>query len=179
MPFDQYLLADRNEGLGANTNKGIRAARGEFILQLQDDFRFIGDPDFLQKCVIKFQDDPSLGIIRFTDVTTPTCFQYSDQPHLKRRELHDIVGYYKERVAMTVMERDFVKRWNRQSTYMLDSFGADIFVHTGGAHSFNPCNARHEHLLRLQQNPWLCSLTKAYMWGRHKIKRMLEKLHLH
>ncbi|MCU1237285.1 MAG: tuaH, partial [Candidatus Solibacter sp.] len=38
LPFDVFLMASENRGMGNNTNKGIRAAAGAYILQLQDDW---------------------------------------------------------------------------------------------------------------------------------------------
>src|SRR5450759_3327150 len=37
LPFDKHVLSAKNRGLGNNCNKGIAAADGKYILQIQDD----------------------------------------------------------------------------------------------------------------------------------------------
>src|SRR5690554_4823899 len=47
LPFDKFCFAEANRGLGANTNAGLAAAKGDYILQLQDDWRCVAECDFL------------------------------------------------------------------------------------------------------------------------------------
>ena len=42
--FDVLALSDTNYGLGHNCNKGIAACRMPLLLQVQDDWRFTGQP---------------------------------------------------------------------------------------------------------------------------------------
>jgi len=37
LDFDKFLLSSKNEGMGKNTNKGLIAATGDYIVQLHDD----------------------------------------------------------------------------------------------------------------------------------------------
>ena len=38
LPFDKFILSRKNRGLGANNNAGLKAAEGEYILMVQDDW---------------------------------------------------------------------------------------------------------------------------------------------
>lgn len=37
LDFDKFLLSRKNEGMGKNTNKGLIAVTGDYIVQLHDD----------------------------------------------------------------------------------------------------------------------------------------------
>ena len=70
---------------------------------------------------------------------------YTDWPHLKKLELHNEIGFYKEDVPMWVCELDFARRINRQTRYFVaDQSGTNVFRHIGEEYSFNtgPVQAR-------------------------------------
>ena len=41
LAIDKLVTSETNQGLGANSNKGIKAGTGEYILHLQDDFECV------------------------------------------------------------------------------------------------------------------------------------------
>ena len=65
LKFDKYLFADKNEGMAANVNKGIKAATGEYILQLQDDWICNGPKDYLRLGIKALEENPEIGLIRY------------------------------------------------------------------------------------------------------------------
>ena len=162
MPFDVFLLAETNQGLGANTNKGIRAAKGEYILQLQDDWILNAPNNYLllaQKALSLHKDiammrfrlgqpyvfseylsieDYTLKILSNKQVNKElNRFIYSDNPHLKRKNFHDVFGYYLEGVKMTIMEINMCDNFNRQNGGAATIDGIeDIFEHIGEDESF-------------------------------------------
>jgi len=48
MGFDRLFFAGRKQGLGANLNKGLRAARADYILHLEDDWICQEKMDFIE-----------------------------------------------------------------------------------------------------------------------------------
>src|SRR5215208_366310 len=62
LEFDSRILWPRNSGLGANTNRGISACRGNYILQVQDDFAFVGCRTLIAKSLTIMKADPEVGI---------------------------------------------------------------------------------------------------------------------
>lgn len=183
LDFDVKLCARRNQGLGANTNKGLRAATGDFILQLQDDWLFVGEPDFLSVTIRALQANPDIGMIAFRerpnlavaetrevggsqfDVLIPVldnngevehvgCGVYTDTPHVKRRNFHDIVGYYAERIPMTGMELAMTRAVStRPDMVVAVKRGPEVFRHIGDAYSFNPGARRARLIQRLAKIP--------------------------
>jgi len=177
LAFDVSLCARRNQGLGANTNKGLRAATGDFVLQLQDDWLFVGEPDFLRVAIRALQIHPDIGMIAFRersnlavvetreiggslfDVLIPDlnekgevesvgCGVYTDTPHVKRRNFHDIVGHYAEGIPMTKMELEMNRVVSTRSDMVVAvKRGPEVFRHIGAAHSFNP-GVRRERLIQ-------------------------------
>lgn len=164
MPFDKFLFSKKNQGLGANTNKGIKAATGEFILQLQDDFFLIpGFEDYLEKGVKVLQHNQELGMIRFRlgveytyksstqmeegiikilsktqDNKSLNNFLYSDWPHLKRKEFHIDLGLYIEGKKMELTELDMGIKFFNQDKYevaIIEGF-ENIFNHIGENQSY-------------------------------------------
>jgi len=157
LPFDRFVFAERNRGLGANTNAGLAAARGDYILQLQDDWKCIGPPDFLERGVGLMQARPSIGLVRFTKVFSPDgslppheflesdanvlimrpergspFLLYSDQPHLKSRVYVDFIGPYQESRYMQRTEEDMRRRFNEQQRFEAAFIeGTAAFRHIG------------------------------------------------
>jgi glycosyltransferase involved in cell wall biosynthesis len=63
--FDKYLLVKKNEGMASNVNKGLKAASGKYILQLQDDWVCNGPGDYLNLGIKALEEFPDVGIIRY------------------------------------------------------------------------------------------------------------------
>jgi len=140
LPFDHYLLARENGGIGFNTNKGMKVATGEFILHLQDDWHCDGPEDFLHVAIELMRERDSVSMVQFWreanfdypselvvtqsgrrcrifhDKTGAGCLPpfpiYSDRPHLKRRRVLKSIGYYEERKRPGAeIENDYCRRF--------------------------------------------------------------------
>ena len=140
LPFDKYVFAEKNGGIGANANKGIKACSGKYILQIQDDHLVMpGFNDYLQHGVTVLESNKKVGFLRYIvgrhfkvkhaekiDATeyyvVPKAiwkngergfFQYSDLPHLKPADIHERIGYYLENKPMAYTENEFNIRFLR------------------------------------------------------------------
>lgn len=152
LPFDKKLIADRNQGLGANANKGVASASNEYILQVQDDCEFVGDPSRLHDALRILEEDPRVGIVQLVSsmeaaveeecacpnkpsvryvlfsndqmdrVRDSGLRPYSDQPHIKRRQFCNDIGTYREGVRMTTMELDYQRRVANQNRWYVATF---------------------------------------------------------
>jgi glycosyltransferase involved in cell wall biosynthesis len=167
----RIVRARQNQGWGANANSGCANARGEYLLQLQDDWRFICKPKRLADAFEFLRLNSDIGIVQLTRVGTDLPFErrtfageffrvfrndrcpwvrecsvrpYSDQPHLKRRKfVQDIKGYL-EGVPMTQCENDYKRRVANQSRWKVAMMeGEPCFIHLGEGVSFNPGGRRH------------------------------------
>jgi len=164
LDFDVFCLSVVNRGLGANMNTGLRAAHGEFILLLQDDWICMSYPGYLRDAVAALRACPDVGMVvldawsgaitqevrrlgnidlRVLTAVSPDSGlrgrTYTDWPHVKRRDFHDIVGWYLEGAPMTVTENamtDAVGRQDRYKAAILE--GGAPFTHIGDRYSFNP-----------------------------------------
>ncbi len=61
--FDRLFFAGRNEGLGANLNKGLLAARGGYILHLEDDWTCQKKMNFIEQAIEIMQAHPDIGYV--------------------------------------------------------------------------------------------------------------------
>ena len=182
LPFDIRIFG-KNAGLGANCNRGLEAATGDLILQLQDDWLLTGDGDYLRKAcrvldayddigMVLFRDRPELtgSTTRELDGLTVRVLEphldacgvlvrvgdgaYSDNPHLKRREFHAIVGGYADKVPMTEMELRMSRAIAAQSRYKVATVdGLEVFEHIGAPFSFNPGARRQRRLDQIVRMP--------------------------
>lgn len=196
MAFDLYAMASRNEGLGRNINKGMTAATGEYLLLLQDDWLCRGPADFVEAGLEVLAERPDVGLVRYRRSTREPPFDlhvtgggrrvriyqndsyartgayaYTDNPHLKRRSLHETLGMYLEGVPMTHMEHDFARRFDGQckvkGAYIE---GYDVFEHIGEEQSFNPSNRKGKLKDRLEAN-WMTRIPlRAYLAIKHRRK---------
>lgn len=170
MGFDKVVKAQRNGGLGRNNNKGLKAANSRFVLMVQDDCKMVNDEAVLHACqvlshdpsigMVRLYGDPTPfplqerkvnGMSYWVAMHTSPEYEalkrgpvrkrvYSDQPHVRRRELHEkVVGYYAEGVPLEQTERDFEDRMDAQSELFvafLNPFERNDFVHLGAQESF-------------------------------------------
>ncbi|MEY4270935.1 MAG: hypothetical protein RLZZ58_2151, partial [Pseudomonadota bacterium] len=183
LPHDKLVLARRNSGLGANCNRGLAAATGDYVLQMQDDWITVGAPTYLQTAVSVLNGNDDIGLVTFRprpDLDAPArrTFEshaiqliqprlnaagsidavadgiYTDNPHLKRRNFHDIVGLYAEGIPMTHMELAMSRAVVHQPQIQVAFIeGYEVFRHIGAASSFNPGTRRHQQLEALGQLP--------------------------
>lgn len=181
LPFDKFLFAEKNQGIGANTNKGLKNAIGIYILQLQDDWYLEpGYEDYLLKGIEILSGIPSVGIVRFrlgvkynTEILKTkkihnihilsrsqtneslNNFLYSDNPHLKRKKFHDEFGFFIEGKRMELTELDMGLRFSNQTKYeaaVILGF-ENIFTHIGDDQSFRTTTFRYK--LHLFMNSFL------------------------
>jgi glycosyltransferase involved in cell wall biosynthesis len=194
LPFDTFVMSDRNRGLGANTNAGLRAARGEFILHLQDDWRCDGPAGFLEQAVAVMRERPTIGLVRlrwpqaglrYTPWTSRSGlsvriyasppasredFVYTDNPHVKSRAFVDFIGPYAERRKMWKTERDMRDRFNAQTRFEAAFIeGLHCFEHIGEDASFNRPSMRARLSARLARLPLLGRAVMAYRSSKQKL----------
>jgi glycosyltransferase involved in cell wall biosynthesis len=185
LPVDVFAFAERNRGLGANNNLGLRHCSGECILMLQDDWECHGPNEYLRNAVSVMQANPSVGIINFVGADHPPdrdqrlegsdepCyvtpkalagghmehFLYSDNPHLRSRAMMDFMGFYLEDRDMEKCEIDYNHRWQEQTRFLTAVFPAyyrKTFVHVGAEHSYRTTRMRYRIAHTLQPlKPWL------------------------
>lgn len=196
MPFDTFCLSSKNAGMGANNNRGLAAATGELILQLQDDWQCLGPATYLHSAVEALEASPETGLVLLRpspnsppiqNVVTlrsgalriyknhPEMFissvsqhAYSDWPHLKRKTFVEAIGFYREGCPMWETELDYSQRVNRQNEWFVgDLFPLDAFLHIGEPYSFNwPWKKRVEAQIR--QIPGGATLLAAYRRVRRR-----------
>ncbi|MHB1543535.1 MAG: glycosyltransferase [Gammaproteobacteria bacterium] len=147
LSVDKLVESKRNKGMGHNTNQGIAACVGKYIVQVQDDWRFMGTPSIFGQAVRVFESDPEIGLLLLiqpssgqslgfeqrllSDGTAYFVFQndaipayrkgssrpYSDRPHIKRKLFCDEVGPYLEKASMPWVELEFQRRVANQSRW--------------------------------------------------------------
>lgn len=177
MGFDKVVSAPKNGGLGRNNNKGLRASDSKYQLMVQDDCMLLdvqavlnsaaileGDPSI---GMVRLHGDPSHFPLLEREVhgvrywvadhtapayeaqkdTLPRRRVYSDQPHVRRRELHEsVVGYYAEGIPMEKTERDYEDRTDAQSQLFvafLSPTHVDYFDHLQHEFSLRTNNLKH------------------------------------
>ncbi len=149
------LLQLPHRGPGASFNAGIRAARGQYLLHLEDDWALARDAMFVQASLALLAARPNLAAVRLFKlrafnmdtetrlVETPTDLGpvrslrlsgnfnvYSNNPHLKPRRFHEEFGYYLEDASGPDTERDFCRRFLAQTHWEIHLLGV-CFEHFG------------------------------------------------
>ncbi len=160
LPFDKFVFSEKRTGLGANTNRGINACTGDYILQIQDDFLCIASGGFLEQSVLALEAFSELGflilsqridelpilktewvngstLIFHKNISKSRQWIYSDWPHLKKRALCATIGRYQEGKNMAHSEINMRDRFNSQNRF----YGGTIkdlcpFEHIGADRSF-------------------------------------------
>ena len=148
LPADVFALLPKNRGLGANNNNGLRHCSGKYVLMIQDDWVCQGPPHYLRDAVSVMEQNPRVGIINFAATLHPPdlnqrlsgsiepCyvtpkpstdshkeeFLYSDQPHLRSRNVEEVIGYYLEDRDMERCEIDYSARWKHQTELLTAIF---------------------------------------------------------
>lgn len=184
MPFDKFVIAERNMGLGNNQNKGIAATSGRYILEIQDDFEFIGDKVLIFTALEILESDHDVGIIQLTNETPSAPHEvrylengtrylvfendgipqlrdtgarpYSDRPHLKRRQFCEEIGPYRECMRLDLMELTYQQQVACQTRWRVASIAqASSFVNRGVERSFNPSYLRARRLESIERYPFV------------------------
>jgi GT2 family glycosyltransferase len=191
LPFDRVVESRRNTGLGANTNRGLGAARGEFVLQLQDDWECCGPGGFIESSIEVAREWPELGflrlrtpqeeltysvrhstggrVVRVYDAPQPVAdqFVYTDTPHFKSRSAIERLGPYLESRSMARTEIDMRDRFNRQTAVRAAFIeGSHAFEHIGAGSSFNRPLPMARVGMFLDRIPAVRWLAAGYRWVR-------------
>jgi len=198
LPFDKHVLSDRNYGLGHNSNKGLKAATGDYIFHLQDDWLCRGPGDFLRKGILVLEEYSDVGMVRFHDywdpsiceerhtstgetiylhrnklVSGPQEYGYSDRPHLKRRSFHERFGYYIDGANVSVTEVDFCRRFeSQQEVRTCYISGPEVLEHIGDAeYSYNPGHRLDAWRTLLLRNPATRIPFRLFLAVRHGLRK--------
>jgi len=200
MPFDVFCLAAKRCGLGGNVNQGLRAASGDFILQMQDDWQCQGPPDYLRRAIAALYEAPEVGMLILNQhpMTLPLRqfiplgrggmmriyenrpdvpvnmvgeHAYTDWPHLKRRSFHDTLGLYREGTPMWEAELEFSRRVNAQTHFFIgDIEGLDAFSHIGADHSYNVSLKKYLES-KLRSYSGGGAVIEGYRWLKSLVRR--------
>ncbi len=179
-----------NRGLGFNTNNALKLCRGQYILQLQDDWDFCGFETVLLESIELFKKDASIELVRFYNQklypTKPYNNKnyviidrdqlieqqhktlYSDTPHLKSNNFHNKYGFFKEGVPMTEMEIEFATNFAKYSSGSIIFSASDQFVHTGADNSFNPSKKKTRIYKKLSRVHLLKKIMDLYFHNKNK-----------
>jgi GT2 family glycosyltransferase len=90
-PEVELILLDTNSGVGGGRNRGLRAARGEICICIDDDARLL-DPLATHHTVAYFRDDPGLACLAFTILNAKTGAE--DPKSIPRADKRSIGGDY-------------------------------------------------------------------------------------
>jgi GT2 family glycosyltransferase len=112
------LWNDKNTGVAAGRNRGFRAARGSFVVALDDDA--YPHPDLVRRIPAVFGSHPKAGVLAFRVLHATTGLEqnphgnlarpvanFHGAGHAIRREVFDAVGYLDERCSFGGEELDF------------------------------------------------------------------------
>jgi glycosyltransferase involved in cell wall biosynthesis len=200
MPFGVHVFGGKGGDLGANQNRGIAAASGDYVLHLQDDLICHGPPDYLRRAVMIMEGVPEIGMVVLNQYfpTAPvrevrqvlanevTIYvndpgrqikavgqhPYTDRAHLKRMAFVRHIGPYKERVPMWESELDYSQRVNAQTKYFVgDVDGLNVFEHIGAELSFNTGNLNARLGRQLDKLPFGRTLLRSYQALKQRVMR--------
>lgn len=129
----RLLTSEVNTGLGANLNRALKAAKGDFILYCQEDFLLKKEVSLILEDVMEYIESRKLDLIRFKanfrfprliPMSTSiyriprwswknflvNTFQYSDNPFVTHRRFFEELGYFMEDVRSDYGETEFAIR---------------------------------------------------------------------
>lgn len=93
-PWVNLIKSDRNLGFAGGNNLGIRAAKGEYFLFINNDTEV--DPDFIQPMLEVFFEDETIGMIspKIRFYHTPDTIQYAGYTPMNPFTLRqNLIGY--------------------------------------------------------------------------------------
>jgi GT2 family glycosyltransferase len=89
MPGLRCIRADRNLGVAGGRNLGIREAKGDILVFLDDDAEFLTQSP-LGKITARFQEDPSIGALAFKIVNGAGGVRDNEFPHWNKKLPKDV-----------------------------------------------------------------------------------------
>jgi glycosyltransferase involved in cell wall biosynthesis len=152
-----------------NTNRGLRAANGSYILHHQDDWRCRSSEPFIAWSIEILKRHPEVGLVKLQhevsyrppadlrladgtpysilDFDAPPSgigiYMYSDHPHLKRADFHAKAGYFAEGLCVGVTEDAFCHRFLALRPYQVATlWRSDLFENVGLDRSTRPQEQR-------------------------------------
>jgi hypothetical protein len=138
-------------GLSVNSNQLLIDFEDGVIMQIQDDFTFIGKRSDIYNELEIFIHSKSIYHKMYLTDGGLSYFDYSDTPHIKKKEFHLIVGIYPIDLPMHKAELLMKKiAIERLSIKELSQSRCDLFAHLGENESFNPSNRKSRVLKRLR-----------------------------
>jgi GT2 family glycosyltransferase len=200
LDFDRFCFSKKRSGLGANANRGLAAAGGNYILQLQDDWECTASPGYLRKVVAIMEKRPEIGMLILNehpadlpvrsredfDNVALTIYEnrpevpvekvgdhaYTDWPHIKRRAFIDAIGPYLESPRMWETELDYSRRVNLQRQFFIADIGGwTLFKHIGAELSFNTGPLKTQIATWLERATLGAGLLRAFRWGKAALRR--------
>lgn len=130
---DKIVFAEKNQGLAANINKGLKACQGKYIIYCQEDF--VLDPkisDVLSECLnlilgkkvdmIRFVANYKFNkLVSLTENISLipkfslqnfllNYYQYSDHPFITKKSFYQEYGYYLENTSGRYGETEYAIR---------------------------------------------------------------------
>ena len=205
---DYFVISGRNRSLGGNNNQAIRQARGEYVFYLQNDLSCTLRSDWMQDALWVLEHTPEVGLVmvrgndyipnfqtrrfpdgrefRVLDFEQPNVkhghYVYNDGPQLKRRDLHDKVGWYLEDIPIGDTEDFFALRFSEQRKYAIATIdyrattGRHLFEHEEtDFESTRPDRWRHRWKHRLEESVVGAAVMGAYKalprWVRKPLRR--------
>ena len=132
--IDQLILNPKI-GMGASANVGLRAACGEFLLHLQDDFALLENDNVIIKAIEFLSKNDKYQLARLiykhgNPSNAPRDLRYSDTPHMKTKKFHESLGYYKEGIDPNTTEKNMTRRFAKQKAVKIRWIG-NYFKHFG------------------------------------------------
>lgn len=137
-------------GLSVNSNQLLTDFEDGLVMQIQDDFTFIGNVgDLYDELEIFIKSNCIYHRFYLTD-SALSYFDYSDTPHVKKKDFHLLVGVYPVNLPMHKAELSMKKIAKvRLTINELSQSPFDLFAHLGENESFNPSNRKSRVLKRL------------------------------
>jgi hypothetical protein len=187
LPADRLITSPHNTGLGANSNRGLRAATGQYILHVEDDFCCQSSEPFVGRAIEILHRHPQVGLVKLhhevdhaprqdcrlpdgtpysiLDFDRPPpgigLYHYSNHPHLKRADFHDQAGYFTEGLRAGETEDVFCYRFLARRPYRVATFWrSDYFRNVGLGRSLRPAEQRS----KLRSNLYL---RMVRFWSRY------------
>lgn len=188
MGFDRLIFAGSNEGMGANINKGIQAAGGEYIMHLEDDWICQERTDFIEQAVEIMEANHDIGYVKFNPSNLPvydvrkgprgqsirvisnqqpdsahSIYVYSNNPHLKRKSFHHSVGWFIEGQPVGITEDNFCRLFLTQTNVRVATVeGWHLFKHMDTEPSTRPDRWRQNIRLRIRKRTITRPLVAVY-----------------
>ena len=138
-------------GLSVNSNQLLTDFEDGLVMQIQDDFTFIGNVGDLYDELEIFRNSNCIYHRFYLTDSELSYFDYSDTPHVKKKDFHLLVGVYPVNLPMHKAELSMKKIAKMKLTINeLSQSPSYLFSHLGENESFNPSNRKSRVLKRFR-----------------------------